>query len=111
MSVVDPIAASAAYRVALNQPGAAGAAGADAAAKTAGGGAEGGFAAALEEAATSAMETLQKSETVSMQAAAGEADLLEVVSAVNDAEATLRTVVSVRDKVVQSYQEILRMPI
>lgn len=70
-----------------------------------------GFAAALEDAARSAVETLGKAETTSMQAAAGDADLLEVVTAVNDAEATLKTVVAVRDKVMQSYQEILRMPI
>ena len=75
------------------------------------GGKGGGFAAALEEAAKSAIETLGQSEQVSMKAAAGEADLLEVVSSVHDAESTLRTVVAVRDKVVQSYQEILRMPI
>jgi len=37
--------------------------------------------------------------------------LLDIVTSVNDAEQTLRTVVAVRDKVVQSYQEILRMPI
>ena len=69
------------------------------------------FAQALEDAARSAVETLDKAETVSMDAAAGDAEILDVVTAVNDAEATLRTAVSIRDKVVQSYQEILRMPI
>ncbi len=75
------------------------------------GGDKGGFAAMLEDAARSAVETMNNSEKTTMKAAAGEADLLEVVSSVNDAESTLRTVIAVRDKVVQSYQEILRMPI
>lgn len=69
------------------------------------------FADALEQAAKSAAETIGNAESVSMKAAAGEAEILDVVTAVNDAEATLRTVVSVRDKVMQSYQEIMRMPI
>lgn len=69
------------------------------------------FAQALEDAAKSAVETLDNAETVSMDAAAGDAEILDVVTAVNDAEATLRTAVSIRDKVVQSYQEIMRMPI
>ncbi len=69
------------------------------------------FASMLEEAASQAVDTMRNSETTSMKAVAGEADLLEVVASMNDAESTLRTVVAVRDKVVQSYQEILCMPI
>lgn len=71
----------------------------------------GSFASMLEEAASEAVDTMRSAETTSLKAVAGEADLLEVVASVNDAESTLRTVVAVRDKVVQSYQEILRMPI
>jgi flagellar hook-basal body complex protein FliE len=76
-------------------------------------GGEGGgsFASMLEEAASEAVDTIRNAESTSLKAVSGEADLLEVVSSVNDAESTLRTVVAVRDKVVQSYQEILRMPI
>jgi flagellar hook-basal body complex protein FliE len=44
-------------------------------------------------------------------AAAGEAELLDVVTAVSAAEISLETVVAVRDEVVRAYQEILRMPI
>lgn len=71
----------------------------------------GSFASMLEEAAAGAVDTMRNAETTSLKAVQGEADLLEVVSSVNDAESTLRTVMAVRDKVVQSYQEILRMPI
>ena len=45
------------------------------------------------------------------QAATGKADLVDVVTAVAAAEATLETVVTVRDQVIKAYQDILRMPI
>ena len=46
-----------------------------------------------------------------MQAVANQADLNDIVTAVNNAEMTLQTVVAIRDRVIQAYQEILRMPI
>ena len=58
-----------------------------------------------------AVETGKKSETQSIAAAAGKADLNSVVVAVAEAELTLNTVVAVRNKVIESYREILRMPI
>ncbi len=36
---------------------------------------------------------------------------MDVVQAVSNAELTLQTVVAVRDRVVNAYQEIMRMPI
>ncbi len=42
---------------------------------------------------------------------AGKGDLVDVVTAVAEAEITLQTVVSVRDKVIVAYQEIMKMPI
>jgi flagellar hook-basal body complex protein FliE len=33
------------------------------------------------------------------------------VTAVNNAELALQTIVTVRDKVIQAYQDVLRMPI
>jgi flagellar hook-basal body complex protein FliE len=53
----------------------------------------------------------QTVETAMVQAATGKADLVDVVTAVAAAEATLETVVSVRDQVIKAYQDILRMPI
>lgn len=55
--------------------------------------------------------TLANAEQMTAAAAAGEAELLDVVTAVSAAEITLETVVAVRDEVVRAYQEILRMPI
>lgn len=52
-----------------------------------------------------------KSERAATQAVVGEANLQDVVEAVNAAEVTLQTVVAVRDRMISAYQEILRMPI
>ena len=50
-------------------------------------------------------------EKVSMEAVAGRAELSDVVTAVAHAETSLKTVVTVRDKIISAYQEIMRMPI
>ncbi len=71
----------------------------------------GGFADMLRSATESAAASLREGEMVSLQAAAGTADVNDVVMAVGKAEMTLQTVVTLRDKVIQAYQEILRMPI
>ncbi len=42
---------------------------------------------------------------------AGKAELVDVVTAVASAEASLETVMAVRDQVIAAYQEIMRMPI
>jgi flagellar hook-basal body complex protein FliE len=41
----------------------------------------------------------------------GEADLTDVTTAVSSAEITLQTIVSLRDRLVASVQEIMRMPV
>ena len=41
----------------------------------------------------------------------GKAELIDVVTAISSAEASLETVLAVRDQVIAAYQEILRMPI
>ena len=48
---------------------------------------------------------------LSMQAVAGEAGLVDVVTAMSNAEMVVQTVVSVRDRMVQAYNDIIRMPI
>ena len=58
-----------------------------------------------------ALKTMQQGETASRGAVTGKAELTDVVTAVTNAELTLQTVVAVRDRVIQAYQEILRMPI
>lgn len=74
--------------------------------------AEGGdFGDMVMNAVQSVQETLSQSEQLSAQAATGQAELVDVVTAVAAAEVQLESVVAVRDQVIRAYQEILRMPI
>lgn len=70
-----------------------------------------GFAGLVRDSLKAAVDAGYKSEEMSMRGIAGQADLRDVVMAVNNAENALNTVVSVRDKVINAYQDILRMPI
>ena len=70
-----------------------------------------GFSDVLREATEGAVSSLREGEIQSLRAAAGNADINDVVMAVGKAELALQTVVTLRDKVIHAYQEILRMPI
>lgn len=65
----------------------------------------------LETKTRESIDTLKEGEKMSAKAVTGEADLTEVVEAVTAAEITLQTVVSLRDRMISAYQEIMRMPI
>lgn len=69
------------------------------------------FASVLREAAESAIGTLEKGESQTLSAAADKASINDVVVAMSQAEMTLQTVVTLRDRVIQAYQEIMRMPV
>lgn len=69
------------------------------------------FRDALVEAVGDGVDTLAKSEVASMQSVAGEAELVDVVTSVASAELVVETVVAVRDRVIQAYNDIMRMPI
>jgi len=69
------------------------------------------FASVLKDAAKVAIGGAKEAERASLSAVAGKADIREVVAAVANTEMTLDTVVNVRDKVINAYNEILRMPI
>ena len=97
--------AAAAYNRALRQPAPSGP---EAGEASSGGG---DFAAALRDAAGGVAEILSKGEEETLKAAAGQADLTDVVTAMSQAEITLQTVVTLRDRVIQAYQDIMRMPI
>ncbi|PJB69188.1 MAG: flagellar hook-basal body complex protein FliE [Alphaproteobacteria bacterium CG_4_9_14_3_um_filter_47_13] len=70
-----------------------------------------GFGAMVKKATENAMETLRGGEKASANAVIGTADLTDVVEAVTNAELTLQTVVAVRDRMLNAYQDIMRMPI
>ncbi len=69
------------------------------------------FAELLGGMAGDAVSAVKQGERVSIQSLSNEAGLFDIVTAVSNAEITLETVVALRDRVVQAYQEILRMPI
>jgi flagellar hook-basal body complex protein FliE len=84
------------------------------AAETTGLAAEGGginFADLIKSGITNAVTTIRGGEAASARAVTGTADLNDVVQAVTRAELTLQTIVAIRDRLVSSYQDILRMPI
>jgi len=62
-------------------------------------------------AAQEAVKANYAAEETTARAMAGQANVTEVVTALANAESTLNTVVTVRDRVISAYQEILRMPI
>jgi flagellar hook-basal body complex protein FliE len=81
---------------------------AKAAAAGAGGG---GFETMLGDVLNSAMTAGKQAEATAVQGLAKKAELVDVVTAVTQAEMTLETVTAVRDRVISAYQEIMRMPI
>jgi flagellar hook-basal body complex protein FliE len=79
---------------------------------TAGAGAGGDpFAALVKNAIAEAARIGKTAETASLAAVNDRADLNQVVTAVAEAELALQTVVTIRDRVIEAYREIIRMPI
>ncbi len=99
---ISPAAAAQAYRVvdAAAAPfgSAATAAGSD-------------FGGALSRALEGAVQTGRTAEAQSTTAISGGGNITDVVAAVSKAELALQTTVTIRDRVVQAYQDIMRMPI
>jgi len=69
------------------------------------------FGELIKKAAVDSIQTLRGGEKASAEAVIGNADLTDVVEAVTAAELTLQTVVAVRDRLLNAYQEIMRLPI
>ena len=78
-----------------------------------GGGAEGGadFSKLVTNAMTDMVQGQRKAEHLMQAHTAGKAELVDVVTAVSSAQASLETVMAVRDQAISAYQEIMRMPI
>jgi flagellar hook-basal body complex protein FliE len=102
--MVTPLAAMKAYASAQSASGVSGM-----------GGVGGAGGSAFADMVKGAIEnTVQSSKAAESQMAAqvqGKAELVDVVTAVAAAEASLETVMAVRDQVIAAYQEIMRMPI
>ena len=81
--------------------------------KVAGGGgdAAGGFGDMLKTALNAVSEAGRVSDAQSQSLAAGKSNIVDVVTAVAETEVAVSALVSVRDKVIHAYEEIMRMPI
>ncbi len=75
------------------------------------GGENGGFSEMLKSALGTVAEAGRHSDAQSQSLAAGKANIVDVVTAVAETEVAVSAMVSVRDKVVQAYEEIMRMQI
>lgn len=65
----------------------------------------------LGEVAKDFAETFREGEETARAAMVGQADSTSLVQALAQTELAVEAVVTVRDKVVEAYQEILRMPV
>jgi flagellar hook-basal body complex protein FliE len=70
-----------------------------------------GFGNMLQRALQGVVDSGHQADAQAMQGIAGHANLTEVVTAVSKAQLALQTTTAVRDRVVQAYQEIMRMSI
>ncbi|WP_420433257.1 flagellar hook-basal body complex protein FliE [Hyphobacterium sp.] len=69
------------------------------------------FTEMVQGALESTNASLVQAEQMTASAAVGEAELVDVVTAVAAAEVQLETVMAVRDEVIRAYNDILKMPI
>ncbi len=69
------------------------------------------FAKMVQGAISDAVQTSKAAETQMANQVQGKAQLIDVVTAVSSAQASLQTVMAVRDEVISAYQEIMHMTI
>ena len=72
---------------------------------------EQGFGAALGRALESVVGAGREADVQSVRAISGAGNFTEVATAVSRAELALQSAVAVRDKMVQAYQDVMRMPV
>ena len=70
-----------------------------------------GFGSALQTALQGVVDAGHTADAQSAAAIAGTGNITEVVTAVNRAELALQSTTAIRDRVVQAYQDIMKMPI
>ena len=69
------------------------------------------FGAMLKDAMASVTAVAHKGDVQAQAVAAGKANMVDVVTAVAETETTFQTLVSVRDKVIAAYEDVLKMQI
>ena len=71
----------------------------------------GSFGALLKEALSAVNEAGKKSDAQAAAAVQGKGNMVNVVTAVAETEVAIDAVVAVRDRVIQAYEDIMKMPI
>jgi flagellar hook-basal body complex protein FliE len=74
-------------------------------------GSEASFGSLLKDALGAVAEAGRTSDQQAKAMASGSSNIVDVVTAVAETEVAIEALVSVRDKVIQAYEEIMRMPI
>lgn len=69
------------------------------------------FGAMVKTAVSELVDKGRSADAKSVDMLQGKADVVDVVTAIAETEVALETMVSVRDKVISAYEEIMRMPI
>jgi len=69
------------------------------------------FGELVTKAVNDVVTTSRGAETQMIAQAQGKGDLIDVVTAISSAQASLQTVMAVRDQVISAYKEIMAMPI
>ena len=69
------------------------------------------FGAVLKEAIGSVLDAGRKSDAQTVAMTSGKANVMDVVTAVAETDVAVSTLVSVRDRVIQAYEDIMKMPI
>lgn len=69
------------------------------------------FAKMVENTALNAVETIREGDRAAVAGLKGELSTQQVVEATMAMETTLQTTIAVRDKVLEAYQEIMRMAV
>jgi flagellar hook-basal body complex protein FliE len=69
------------------------------------------FSALVKDAVGSVLDAGKKSDAQTLAMTSGKANVMDVVTAVAETDVAVSTLVSVRDRVIQSYEDIMKMPI
>ena len=69
------------------------------------------FSGLVSDAITNVEQAVRTAEDMTAQVVTGEAELVDVVTAMAAAEVQLESVIAVRDQVIKAYREIMQMPI
>jgi flagellar hook-basal body complex protein FliE len=69
------------------------------------------FSAMLKTVIDNVSQAATRSDAQAQTVATGKANMVDVVTAVAETETAVQTLVSVRDKVIAAYEDVLKMPI